>query len=162
VPAGVVAPPQRPAASTKSERAEADCAAPMGRGATATAERILASLALVHEYTPRFTSAVDVPNGSVLLVLPALLVCGLLHRVEKFFRLPAGFYGLQTILLLLAITALARLRFIESLHCSPGEFRKVLGLDRAPEVRTLRIKLVAAAPKCGALPQNCFRCSPPI
>jgi hypothetical protein len=140
--AGIVTTPQRPAATTKSERAEADCAAPMGRGATATAERVLASLGLLNEYTPRFTAAIDVPNGGVLLALPALLVSGLLHRVEKFFRLPAGFYGLQTILLLLAFMALARLRSIESLrYRSPGEFGKVLGMDRAPEVRTLRIKL---------------------
>ncbi len=140
--AGVVATPQRPAATTKSERAEADCTAPMGRGATATAERVLASLGLLNEYTPRFTTAVDIPNGGVLLALPALLVSGLLHRVDKFFRLPAGFYGLQTILLLLAFMALARLRSIESLrYRSPGEFGKILGMDRAPEVRTLRNKL---------------------
>jgi hypothetical protein len=140
--AGVVATPQRPAASTKSERAEVDCAAPMGRGATATAERVLASLGVIEEHAPQFTAAVDVPNGGVLLALPALLVSGLLHRVEKFFRLPAGFYGLQTILLLLAFMALARLRSIESLrYLSPGEFGKILGMDRAPEVRTLRIKL---------------------
>jgi hypothetical protein len=38
--------------------------------------------------------------------------------------------------------ALARLRSIESLrYRSPGEFGKVLGMDRAPEVRTLRLKL---------------------
>jgi hypothetical protein len=140
--AGVVATPQRPAASTKSERAEVDCAAPMGRGATATAERVLASLGVIEEHAPQFTAAVDVPNGGVLLALPALLVSGLLHRVEKFFRLPAGFYGLQTILVLLAFMALARLRSIESLrYLSPGEFGKILGMDRVPEVRTLRIKL---------------------
>jgi hypothetical protein len=133
---------QRPAATTKSERAEADCLARMGRGATATEERVLASLGLIDEYAPQFTASADVPNGGVLLALPALLVSGLLHRVEKFFRLPAGFYGLQTILLLLAFMALARLRSIESLrYCSPGEFGKVLGMDRAPEVRTLRMKL---------------------
>jgi ubiquinone biosynthesis protein UbiJ len=140
--AGVAATRQRPAATTKSERAEADCAAPMGRGATATEERVLASLGLINECAPQFTASIDVPNGGVLLALPALLVTGLLHRVEKFFRLPSGFYGLQTILLLLAFMALARLRSIESLrYLSPGEFGKVLGMDRAPEVRTLRMKL---------------------
>jgi hypothetical protein len=140
--AGIVVTPQRPAATTKSERAEADCAAPMGRGAIATEQRILASLGLIDEYAPQFIAAVDVANGGVLLALPALLVSGLLHRAEKFFRLPAGFYGLQTILLLLAFMALARLRSIECLrYRSPGEFGKILGMDRAPEVRTLRMKL---------------------
>src|SRR5215831_7365830 len=40
--------------STKSERAETDCAAPMGRGATATMERLAASLGQLAEATPRF------------------------------------------------------------------------------------------------------------
>jgi len=38
--------------------------------------------------------------------------------------------------------ALARLKSIESLrYCAPGEWGKLLGLDRVPEVRTLRKKL---------------------
>jgi hypothetical protein len=138
----VVAPPQRPAATTKSERAEADCAAPMGRGATATTERILASIGKLDECALRFEAALDVPNGGVLLALPALLVSGLLHQAQKMFRLPAGFYGLQSIFLLLAFMALGRLKTVEALrYHSPGEWGKLVGLDRVPEVRTLRIKL---------------------
>ena len=50
--------------------------------------------------------------------------------------------GIKTIFLLLAFMALARLKSIESLrYCAPGEWGKLLGIDRAPEVRTLRIKL---------------------
>ena len=38
--------------------------------------------------------------------------------------------------------ALARLKSVESLrYCAPGEWGKVLGLDRVPEVRTLREKI---------------------
>jgi hypothetical protein len=38
--------------------------------------------------------------------------------------------------------ALARLKSIEALrYCAPGEWGKLLGLDRIPEVRTLRAKL---------------------
>jgi Transposase protein len=141
-PAGVIAALQRSAATTKSERAEADCAAPMGRGATATTERILASIGKLDECAPRFEAALDVPNGGVLLALPALLVSGLLHHAQKMFRFPAGFYGLQSIFLLLAFMALGRLRSVEALrYHSPGEWGKLVGLDRVPEVRTLRIKL---------------------
>ena len=138
----VISTTERPTATTKSERAEADCAAPMGRGATATMERFLASMGLLGEFTPCFAAALDIPNGGVLLALPALLVSGLLHHASKYFRLPAGFYGLKTIFLLLAFMALARLKSIESLrYHAPGEWGKLLGMDRAPEVRTLRIKL---------------------
>jgi hypothetical protein len=133
---------QLPAPSTKSERAEADCAAPMGRGATATMERLAASLGQMDEAAPRFARALDIPNGGVLLALPALLLSGLLRHSAKYFRLPPGFYGLTTIFLLLAFMALARLRSPEALrYHAPGEWGKLLGLDRAPEVRTLRTKL---------------------
>jgi hypothetical protein len=133
---------QPSAPSTKSERAEADCAAPMGRGATAMMERLAASLGQLEEAAPRFACALDIPKGGVLLALPALLVSGLLRHSAKYFRLPAGFYGLTSIFLLLAFMALGRLRSIEALrYYAPGEWGKLLGLDRAPEVRTLRIKL---------------------
>jgi transposase-like protein len=133
---------RQPAASTKSERADADCAAPMGRGATATMERLAASLGKLDEAAPRFAAALDIPKGGVLLALPALLLSGLLRHSGKYFRLPAGFYGLKTIFLLLAFMALGRLKSVEALrYYAPGEWGKLLGLDRAPEVRTLRIKL---------------------
>src|SRR6202451_429096 len=118
----------------------------MGRGATATIERLAASLGGLDEAAPRFEAALDVPKGGVLLALPALLACGLLRHAGKYFRLPAGFYGLKTIFLLLAFMALARLKSIEALrYCAPGEWGKLLGLDRAPEVRTLRVKVKTLA-----------------
>jgi hypothetical protein len=114
----------------------------MGRGATATLERLAASLGLLNEVTPRFEAALDIAKGGVLLALPALLVSGLLRHASAYFRLPKGFYGLTSIFLLLAFMALARLRSIEALrYYAPGEWGKLLGIDRAPEVRTLRLKL---------------------
>jgi hypothetical protein len=114
----------------------------MGRGATATLERMAASLGQLQEVEPSFERAVDLPHGSVLLALPALLVSGLLSRANKYFSLPAGFYGLKTIFLLLAFLSLARIKSIEALrYHAPGEWGKLLGVDRAPEVRTLRGKL---------------------
>jgi hypothetical protein len=114
----------------------------MGRGATATPERLAASLGQLQEATPRFVPALDIAKGGVLLALPALLVSGLLRHTAKYFHLPAGFYGLSSIFLLLGFITLGRLRSIEALrYCAPGEWGKLLGLDRAPEVRTLRIKL---------------------
>jgi hypothetical protein len=69
-------------------------------------------------------------------------VSGLLRHAGKYFRLPKGFYGLNTIFLLLAFMAFARLKSIEALrYYAPGEWGKLLGVDRAPEVRTLRLKL---------------------
>ncbi len=93
---------------------------------------------------PEFAPAADVPNAGVLLALPALLGNGLLRGSKKLLEVPRGYYGLASILLLLAFLALARVRSIEGLrYCSPGEWGKLLGLDRVPEVRTLRQRLQA-------------------
>jgi hypothetical protein len=58
------------------------------------------------------------------------------------YQLPKGFYGIESLLLLLGLMALARIRSLEQLrYQAPGEWGKLLGLDRIPEVRTLRAKL---------------------
>jgi hypothetical protein len=114
----------------------------MGRGASDVEARIAASLGALTGVAPDFRAALDVPNGGVLFALPALLVVGLLASKERYFALPKGYYGLDSLFLLLAFMALARLKSIESLrYCAPGEWGKLLGLDRIPEVRTLRQKI---------------------
>jgi hypothetical protein len=119
-----------------------DSAAAMGMGACAVEARTAASLGALSAVAPDFQAALDVPNGGVLCALPALLAVGLLDSAERFFALPKGYYGLDTLFLLLAFMALARLKTVEALrHCAPGEWGKLLGLDRAPEVRTLRQKI---------------------
>ena len=114
----------------------------MGMGACAVEARTAASLGALSAVAPDFQPALDVPNGGVLCALPALLAVGLLDSAKRFFTLPKGYYGLDTLFLLLAFMALARLNTLESLrHSAPGEWGKLLGLDRAPEVRTLRQKV---------------------
>ena len=114
----------------------------MGMGACAVEARTAASLGALSAVAPDFRHALDVPNGGVLCALPALLAVGLLDSAKRFFTLPKGYHGLDTLFLLLAFMALARLNTLESLrYCAPGEWGKLLGLDRAPEVRTLRPKV---------------------
>jgi hypothetical protein len=114
----------------------------MGMGATNTLGRVLSSLGGQGPVVPEFESCLDVPNGGVLFGLPALISVGILRHTEKHFQLPNGFYGLPTIFLLLAFMALARQKFIENLrYVAPGEWGKLLGLDRAPEPKILREKV---------------------
>lgn len=111
-------------------------------GATDTEGRLLASIFKAGPVDPAFSACLDVPNGGVLLGLPALLSMGLLRHTEKYFQLPNGFYRLDSIFLILAFMALARIKAIEWLrYCSPGEWGKLLGLDRIPEARTMRKKV---------------------
>jgi hypothetical protein len=130
-----------PSSGSKSQRSAEDSAAAMGMGATDTLGRVAASLGLLDAAPANFQQALDVPNGGVLLALPALQAMGLLSA-PKYFKLPKGYYGLMSIFLLLAFMALARLKSLERLrYCAPGEWGKLLGLDRVPEVRTMRAKV---------------------
>jgi hypothetical protein len=114
----------------------------MGVGATDTAGRVAASLGGVGPVASAFEPCADVPQAGVLLAVPALLACGLLRHTEKRFELPRGYYGWMHLFLLVAFLALARVRSLEGLrYCAPGEWGKLLGLDRIPEVRTMRQKI---------------------
>jgi hypothetical protein len=118
----------------------------MGVGAKDIEGRLAASVGELDAVAPRFEPALDVPNGGVLCALPALLAVGLLEGVERHLVLPKGYYGLDSLLMLLAFMAMARLKSIESLrYCAPGEWGQLLGLDRVPEVRTLRAKIQCLA-----------------
>lgn len=128
--------------STKSDRSDADSVADMGYATTRSLERVAAALGALEAAPIKFEPVVDVPNGGVLLALPALLANGLLHHTRDLYALPKGFYGIESIFVLLALMALARIKSIEQLrYVAPGEWGKLLGLDRIPEVRTMREKL---------------------
>jgi hypothetical protein len=114
----------------------------LGMGCTRVEERVAAAFGKLKEARVEFSFALDVRFGGVLFALPALLINGLLRHSEKHFSLPNGFYGLSRIFILIAFMALCRIKSIEGLRrCPPGDLGKLLGLDRVPEVRTLREKL---------------------
>lgn len=136
--------------STKSDRSDADSAANMGYATTRPLERVAAALGALEAAPIQFEPAVDVPNGGVLLALPALLANGLLDHTRDLYAVPKGFYGMESIFVLLALMALARIKSIEQLrYVAPGEWGKLLGLDRIPEVRTLREKLTTLCKEPG-------------
>jgi hypothetical protein len=114
----------------------------MGYATTRSMERVAAAMGLLASAPIEFQTVCDVPQGGVLLALPALLAQGLLRYSPQMYQLPEGFYGIDSIFLLLAFMALARIGSLEQLRYEPpGEWGKLLGLDRIPEVRTLRAKL---------------------
>ena len=118
----------------------------MGMGASNVTARVAASLGGLVAVAPQFAPALDVPHGGVLLSVPLLLALGLLDHTAGRLDLPDGYYGLDSILLLMAFMALARLETVEDLrYHAPGEWGQLLGLDRVPEVRTLRSKIAHLA-----------------
>jgi hypothetical protein len=114
----------------------------MGMGCVRVEERVLAAFGGLVEAPTRFEAGRDVSGGGVLWALPALLANGLLHGQAECFQLPKGFYGVVHVLLLMGFLALARVKSLERLRFeAPGEWGHLLGLDRIPEVHTLRGKL---------------------
>jgi hypothetical protein len=129
-------------ATTLSERSLADSQAAMGYGTTRLFDRVLASCGLLAGADLKFLPADDVPRAGVLCALPALLTEGLLRHTRTFYRLPPGYYPLESIFLDLALLALVRCPSLEQTrYHAPGEWGKILGLDRLPEVKTLREKV---------------------
>lgn len=106
-------------------------------------DRALARLGLLGEAEPEFVAAEGVAGAGVLLALPALLHEGFLEVGKQVYgALRQGFFGLRSVLLTLAFMALLRIKTSEQLSShAPGELGLLLGLDRAPEVKTLRRKL---------------------
>lgn len=113
----------------------------MGYGTTRTLERVAAAMGELETAPVIFEVAQDVPQGGVLLAIPALLTMGLL-RHNGAYSLPPGFYGLDSVFVLLGLMSLARIPSLEQWrYQAAGEWGNLLGLDRIPEVRTLRQKL---------------------
>ena len=120
------------------------------------AERALARFGLLGEgAAPVFTPGARYPLAGLLLALPPLARSGLLDCARQVYgRLRNGFYGLEMMLIVLVFMALLREARAEgATRIPPAALGRVLGLDRAPEVKTIRRKLaeLAAAGKAAEL-----------
>jgi transposase len=108
------------------------------------AERVLARFGLLGEgAAPVFTPGARYPLAGLLLALPALAETGLADCARATYgRLRNGFYGLEVMLVLLVFLALLREPRAEgATRVPPAALGRVLGLDRAPEAKTIRRKL---------------------
>src|SRR5487761_1379490 len=119
-------------------------------------ERALARFGLLGEgAVPVFTPGARYPLAGLLLALPPLAASGLPGCARQVYgRLRNGFYGLEVMLVVLVFMALLREARAEGATRIPPEaLGRVLGLDRAPEVKTIRRKLagLAAAGKAAGL-----------
>ncbi|MGA2129259.1 MAG: putative transposase [Xanthobacteraceae bacterium] len=112
-----------------------------------TFDRQLAYLGLLDDAAPLFREGFSVPGVGVLLALPCFVETGLLRISRKLYgEIGPAFYGLRTTLLTLLLMALLRIKRPEHLkERDPAAFGRLLGLDRAPEVKTLRRRLTRLA-----------------
>jgi transposase len=116
---------------------------PADRGA----ERAAARWGKLPHADPVFAPAARVPLAGLLLAIPALQTTGLLPCATQVFGcLPNGFYGLDTMLLEGVLRALAGEPRVEgATRVDPAALGRVLGLDRGPEVKTIRRKITTLA-----------------
>jgi transposase len=110
-------------------------------------DRQLAYLGLLDDAAPLFCQGSSVPGVGVLFALPCLVESGLFRLSRKLYgEIGPAFYGLRTTLLTLLLMALLRIKRPEHLkERDPAAFGRLLGLDRAPEVKTLRRRLTRLA-----------------
>ena len=117
------------------------------------AERVLAAFRLIRYAPPRFTGCARAPLAGLLLGLPALAATGLLDTAHTVYgELPNGFYSLDAMLCESVFRALlGQTRAEAAARVDPPALGRVLGLDRAPEVKTIRRKigLLAQVGKAG-------------
>jgi len=110
-------------------------------------DRLLAAIGLLDDALPVFAPTRSLPRAGVLVAIPALVASGLLSTAEKIYgSLGPAFYGLRTTLVAYVLLALLRIPRPETLkEYSPGELGRIVGLDRMPEMKTLRRKLARLA-----------------
>lgn len=113
----------------------------MGKACSNVIERVLA-IQTGTSCPITFNNQTDLQHAGVLLALPALISQGLL-RYEDEFNLEKVYYPTSSIFLSLAILSLLRLKTLSGVDSLPsGELGKTIGLDRIPEVKTLRTRIV--------------------
>lgn len=94
-----------------------------------------------------FDNQVDLQHAGVLLAIPSLLTQGLLTYKSEF-ELDHIYYPTSSIFLSLAILALLRVKTLAGVDSIPsGELGRVIGLDRIPEVKTLRTRIARFSEK---------------
>jgi len=136
VPAGEAGTP----VSTKSSRSVLDNTTGMGKSCTNELSRVLASCAGIPAQ-PVFGNHVDLGHGGLLLTLPSLLACGLLRHISRFESV-SGYYTATQVFISLAFLMLLRVTKLEQTDTVPvGELGRCMGLDRIPEVKTLRERI---------------------
>jgi len=110
-------------------------------------DRMLAVQGQLNDAAPLFAPGKGLPRAGVLLAVPLVMASGVFQAGrETYGHIGPAFYGLRTTLLTLLLLALLRIKRPENVkEYSPPELGRFIGLDRAPEVKTIRRKVFRLA-----------------
>ncbi len=127
-------------ATIKSERNQIDDVQNIGKACSNETGRILSALT-GKSCDINFENHLDLQKAGSLIALPSLIGQGLL-RYEQDFELPSKYYPTSSIFLALSLLALLRVKTLSGAESLPaGELGRAIGLDRIPEVKTLRRRI---------------------
>lgn len=119
-------------------------------------DRVLARFGFLEDAEPVFAPGRNLPWVGAFLGLALLGKDPLLPVARRVFgaSLGRGFYGLRSVMVTLVVLGWLRIKRPEQLRQYQAQgLGRVLGLDRVPEVKTLRRKLHALSPP---LQGSCF------
>jgi hypothetical protein len=126
--------------STKSSRSVLDNSTGMGKSCTNELSRVLASCAGIPA-DPTFGNHLDLSHGGLLLTVPSLIACGLLRHISRFESVSGYYTATQVFLSLAFLMLLRKIKLEQTDTVSVGELGRCLGLDRIPDVKTLRKRI---------------------
>jgi len=103
-------------------------------------EPVAARFGLLGEAPPVICEGASLPLAGALLILPAFVATGLLETAAGVYGVrQRAFHGLRSLLLTIVFCCVLGEPRAEGLtRTDPVDLGRLLGLDRAPEVRTLR------------------------
>lgn len=141
-------------AASPARGAETSDLVPLAAPADRAAERQAARRGMLDEAAPVVCEGASLPLVGSLVILPALFATGLLDVAASVYgagRRIAGvrrsaFYGLRSLVCCVVFSCLAGEPRAEGLtRIDPVAIGRLLGLDRAPEVNRLRLRLAELA-----------------
>ncbi len=144
---GTPPPPPPPPAAATARSEPATGLVPLARPESRQVERQAARRGELAEAEPRITAGAGLPLVGAMVILPALAVTGLLECFEEVYgKAKAAFYGLRSLVLTVVFAAVVGEPRAEGLtRIDPVAVGRLLGLDRAPEPKTLRRRVAALA-----------------
>lgn len=106
-------------------------------------DRALAASGLLNDAAPLFVDAHGIRDVGALLAIPVLAQQGVFYEaLQVFGGIGPAFYGLRTTMVCLCLLMMLNLSRIQDImQREPRSVGRLLGLDRSPEVKTLRRKL---------------------
>jgi len=106
-------------------------------------DRALAKLGHIEDAEPLFPESQRIENAGIFLALASHSMNSFGSVAKKVYvSFGAAFYGIRSVFMMLVMMALLRIKNSEQLGgYNPEKLGVILGLDRSPDVKTLRRKL---------------------